>query len=192
MAQSSSLESHSNASASTSFSSNALESSGPALTIHSFLTPGSIQATIASTLKISPALLDRTKRDIRLAYSKYEAIHDAIRQINLMASAGTWTQKVPTNDEFIEIFVSKSNYFRYYNNSFSQIPNDSPIQKWLRNGSDAPSTHDIWGSNKPTFENLKVILEGLSGNKKKSGGKKVTKGKGEKKDRSSKKKGQAL
>ena len=109
-----------------------------------------------------------------------------------MASAGTCTQKVPANDEFIEIFVSKSNYFQYYNNSFSQILNDSPIKKWLHNGSDAPSTHDIWGSNKPTFENLKVILEGLSDNKKKSGGKKVTKGKGEKKDRNSKKKGQAL
>jgi hypothetical protein len=109
--QSTSSESHSNPSASTSLSSSALESSGAALTIHSFLTPGSIQATIASTLKISPALLDQTKHVIRLAYAKYKAIHDSIRQINLMASSVTWTQRVPTNDDFIEIFVSKSNYF---------------------------------------------------------------------------------
>ena len=110
-----------------------------------------------------------------------------------MASAGAWTQKVPTNDEFIKIFVSKSNYFQYYNNSFSQIPNNLAIQKWLCNGSDASFTHDVWGSNKPTFDNLKVLLEELSDNKKKSGGKKVTKGKEEKKDRSfKKKKGKAL
>jgi hypothetical protein len=69
-------------------------SSAVPLTVHSFHAPGSVQALIATTLKIPVALLDRSKRDIRFAYAKYQAIHDAMRQINQMASAGSWTQKV--------------------------------------------------------------------------------------------------
>lgn len=148
-----------------------------ALNSQSFFAPDSIQATIATTLKIAPGLLDRSKRDIRLAYAKYEAIHDSIRQITLMASAGTWTQKVPSNDDFIEVFVSKSNYFRYYNTIFARVPNGSSIQKWLRGDSDASSSDNVWGSKKPTFDNLKVLLDDLDGDGKKSGGRKKTKGK---------------
>ena len=111
-----------------------------------------------------------------------------------MAAAGTWSQKIPANDEIIEVFCSKSNYFKYYRKTFTQIPNDSPIQKWLQGGSDAPCDYDVWGGWKQTFDNLLEILDDLSTTKKKSGGKKEGKDKGEKKGgkaKSSKKKGQA-
>ena len=111
-----------------------------------------------------------------------------------MAAAGTWSQKIPANDEIIEVFCSKSNYLKYYRKTFTRIPNDSPIQKWLQGGSDAPSDYDVWGGRKQTFDNLLEILDDLSTTKKKSDGKKEGKDKGEKKSgkaKSSKKKGQA-
>ena len=98
-----------------------------------------------------------------------------------MAAAGTWSQKISANDEFIEVFCSKSNYFKYYRKTFTWVPNNSPIQKWLQWGSDAPSDHDVWGGQKQTFDNLSMILDDLSINKKKSGGKKEGKDKSEKK-----------
>jgi hypothetical protein len=169
-------------------------SSAIPLTVHSFHAPGSVQALIVTTLKIPLALLDRSKRDIRFAYAKYQGIHDAMRQINQMASAGSWTQKVPINDDFIEVFCSKSNYFRYYKKSFSHVSEHSAMQKWLQNNEDSPPDLEVWDSMKPTFENLQTILEEAKGGKRK--GSKKEKGKGSKgkekegeKEKSSHKKG---
>jgi len=153
--------------------------------------PGSIQATIATALKVPPALMDRTKkRDIRLAYAKFEAVHDAIRTLNKMALAGTWNQKVPSNDDIIEVFCSRSVYFRYYKGIFSRVPEDTPVQKWLRNDEDAPSHLEIWGSMKPSLDNLQIVLDTVWGGdkgkkkeKERERGKEKEKGKGKEREK---------
>jgi hypothetical protein len=74
---------------------------------------------------------------------------------------------VPINDDFIEVFCSKSNYFRYYKKSFSQVSGHSAMQKWLQNNDDSPSDLEVWDSMKPTFENLQAILEEARSGKRK-------------------------
>lgn len=54
----------------------------------------SIQHLIVSTLNISPSLLDRNRRDLRFAFTKYEALQDTTKRLNKMVSDGTWTKKV--------------------------------------------------------------------------------------------------
>ena len=67
------------------------------------------------------------------------------------------------------------------------MPNGSSIKKWLHGYSDASSSDDVWGSKKPIFDNLKVLLDDLAGDGKKSGKRKKTKGKSGK-DKAKKKK----
>jgi hypothetical protein len=93
--------------------------------------PGSIQELVATTLQIPVYLTDRTRRDLRLSYAKYEAFLDVAKRLSAMAAAGTWTRKVPTNDEIIEMFVSKSTYFKYYARIFPRVSTYPAMQKWL-------------------------------------------------------------
>lgn len=120
-----------------------------------------IQELIISTLGIPVHLTDRSikaKADIRMAYAKYLALLDASKSMSKMVTSGTWTHKVATNDDIIEIFMSKSAYFQNHSKVFSMVHRYPPMQKWLGNGDDAPPDHNVWGYQKHTFENLKEIL----------------------------------
>ena len=120
----------------------------------------SVQHLIATTLNIAPGLTGRSKhRDLRLAYAKYEAIQTTMGQVSRLVAAGTWTQHAPTNDEIIEVFISTSNYFHYYDKVFPLVTANSNMQKWLCGAPDAPDQSEIWGSRRPSVENLKVYLK---------------------------------
>ncbi|KAG6903863.1 hypothetical protein DXG01_014291, partial [Tephrocybe rancida] len=54
---------------------------------------GPTQQLIISTLNISPSLLDRNRRDLQFAFTKYEALQDTTKKLNKMAADGTWKQK---------------------------------------------------------------------------------------------------
>ena len=118
---------------------------------------GSIQELIAITLEISPHLTDRTKRDIRLAYAKYEAYLDANKAMSKLITSGAWTHKV-SNDDIIEVFFSKSAYFKDHAKVFSLVHKYPDMQKWLRNEDDALNDTELWKYKKKTFANLKEIL----------------------------------
>ena len=60
---------------------------------HPFVT-GSVQEQIVRALNIPVGLMDRNKKDLQLAYRKYEAINNVINQINQMVADGSWTQAV--------------------------------------------------------------------------------------------------
>lgn len=134
---------------------------------------GEIQCLIIETLDIPAHLTDRTKSDIRMAYTKWLAIHDANKRLSKMHIAGTCTQKMPTLDNIIEMFMSKSSYFKNQKHVFSKVANFPQAEKWLLSGDDAPSDYDFWGYQKPTFENLKKILDNASSSDQKKGKKGV-------------------
>jgi hypothetical protein len=119
----------------------------------------SIQMTIATTLNVPVYLTDRKKRSLRLAYAKYEAYIDAHNKIHQMTSNGSWTAKNPAKDEIVEVFFSKSNFHKYHSKVFPCVAVYPDLLKWLRGDPDAPADIEVWNSDKPSIENLAVILD---------------------------------
>jgi len=119
--------------------------------------------------------LAHEKGDICMAYAKYMTIKDAVKQLNQMKKAGTWTAKLPTLQEISGIFVSKSAFFSNHHKVFPMVPLYPAMQKWLLNQDDAPEDVKVWRDAKHTFGNLENILKshGASfGSGKKGGNKK--------------------
>lgn len=125
--------------------------------VHPSIVRGSIQELIVNVLDIPSHLTDRSKSDIRMAYAKYRAYLDASKTLSKMATSGTWTHKT-TNDDVIEVFFSKSMYFKSHSKVFPLLNRYPAMEKWLQNEDDAPSDHTVWGNSKHTFDNLKKIL----------------------------------
>jgi len=131
-------------------------SSGPGLS--------AIQELIISTLNIPLHLTDcsaKAKADIRMAYAKYLALLDAIKSMSKMVTSGTWTYKTVTNDDIIEIFMSKSAYFKNHAKVFPMVNRYPMMERWLSNGDDSPSDYDVWGYQRHTFDVLRSILSAL-------------------------------
>jgi len=130
----------------------------------------SIQSLIVNALGITFTLHERG--DIRIAYAKYLAICRAVKQVNDMKIAGTWTEKPPTLQEISGIFVSKSAYFNNHNKIFPNVSLFPAMEKWLLNGEDAPEDSVVWGNAKHTFTNLEKILQSHGAPASKKGGNK--------------------
>lgn len=72
---------------------------------------------------------------------------------------GAWPHQKLTNDDIIEVFVSKSAYFRSYAKIFPLVKQYPAMEKWLRNDNNGPTTFEVWGNAKQSFESLKVVLD---------------------------------
>ena len=120
---------------------------------------GSIQETIATTLEIPVHLTDRTNHDLHMSYAKYLAFLEATKTLSKMTTEDAWPHGKLTNDDIIEVFVSKSAYFRSYAKIFPLVKQYPAMQKWLQNEDGAPLVFEVWGNMKQNFENLKVVLD---------------------------------
>jgi hypothetical protein len=109
-------------------------------------------------LDIPAHLIDYSRGDICMAYSKYNAHWEAATALSAMYLAGTWKHKTPSNDDVIEVFMGKSSYFQYHCTIFPMVNRYPAMEKWLLNASDAPPDVEVWGYEKQTFGNLKKIL----------------------------------
>jgi hypothetical protein len=79
---------------------------------------GSIRDLIATALDIPEHLIDCKKGgDIRVAYAKYLALIDALDKLSTMSALGTWKHN-NTNDDVVEVFMSKSAYFKSHSKTF--------------------------------------------------------------------------
>ena len=56
--------------------------------------------------------------------------------------------------------MSKSGYFHCPSQLFPKVVEGSEMEKWLEGGEDAPEDSNVWGDKKPSFQNLKEILDG--------------------------------
>jgi hypothetical protein len=118
---------------------------------------GSIQELIASTLDIPSHLSDRKTGDIRMAYARYLALLAAIATIHKMSVARQWTQRF--QPMMMSFFMSKSSYFKNHDKVFPLVDRYPAMEKWLLNTDDAPNDVTVWNYAKPTFTNLKKILD---------------------------------
>jgi hypothetical protein len=65
---------------------------------------------------------------------------DAKKAINKLLAEGKWPlTKAPTCEDIIEVFVSKSAFFKNHQPYFSLIPNHPMLHDWLLNKEDVPS-----------------------------------------------------
>jgi hypothetical protein len=122
--------------------------------------PERIEFIIASTFNVPIPLTDRKSLDLRVSYAKYLAVEDIMKRLSQMITAGTWTRNKPTNNDIIEVFVSRSVYYKVHNIIFPRLHLFPAMQRWLENGDDAPKNAEVWGDiHKFTFANLKIILD---------------------------------
>lgn len=139
---------------------------GSELTPFEKLSP--IQKLIVTTLATPPHLYDRppnAKVNIRLAYARYLEVLDTFTAIAKMTASGTWPdkKKKPTNDDMIEIFVSKTTWFKSHSKIFPLVNRSHAMESWLRIEDGAPTDFEVWGYQKQTFDALMDILSVLPG-----------------------------
>src|ERR1700683_1964232 len=143
--------------------------STPALAVHAAAGSGSgsgpaksaIQELLIITLKIPIHLTDRSNKDkghIHMAYSKYVALLAALSSMSALVTSGTWTHPTVANDDMIEIFMSKSAYFKNHSKVFTMVDRHPQMKMWLLNADGGPSDDNVWGYQKRTFDVLKAIL----------------------------------
>ena len=119
---------------------------------------GSIRDLIVTALQIPDHLIDRKRGgDMRVAYAKYLALVDALSKLSTMSASGTWKHKY-TNDDVVEVFMSKSAYFRGHAKTFPLLVLYPAMTKWLENEAGAPADSEVWGHEKQSFEALRRIL----------------------------------
>lgn len=74
-----------------------------------------------------------------------------------MTAEGVFSKR-PSNDDIIEVFFSRSAFFRYHAKLFPLVVKVPVVQKWLL-GEEGVTDFEVWNFRKPTFENLKVVLD---------------------------------
>jgi len=108
-----------------------------------------------------------------------------IEDVGAMERAATWTHQKPTIGDIAEVFMSRSGYFHCPSQLFPKLVDGSEIKKWLEDGEEAPAQSDVWGDKKPSFKNLKEILDGkkkkVTNHKRKQQNEVVVEGKGKEK-----------
>jgi hypothetical protein len=136
-----------------------------------YFAAGSIRDLIVIALGIPAHLIDRKKGgDIRVAYAKYLALLDALDKLSTMSASGAWKHN-NTNDDVVEVFVSKSVYFRNHAKVFPLLVHYPAMQQWLENAAGAPSDSVVWGNEKHSFDGLDKILTAKQKGKGKGKGK---------------------
>jgi cyclophilin family peptidyl-prolyl cis-trans isomerase len=146
--------------------------SAPALAVHAATGAGSgsgsgpaksaLQELIISTLNIPIHLTDRSnKGNIHMAYAKYVVLLAALNSMSALVTSGTWTHSTVANDDMIEIFMSKSAYFKNHSKVFTMVNRHPLMKEWLLNADDGPSDYEVWGYQNHTFDVLKAILTAM-------------------------------
>jgi hypothetical protein len=104
-------------------------------------------------LNIPAHLQDRTVNGIRPAYVKYLAYLDAKNALDKAMAEGKWLlPKAPTHEEIVDVFISKSAFFKNYKPYFPYVQNYPTLHRWLKNDEDdVPSDKEAWGVTKDVY-----------------------------------------
>ena len=113
-----------------------------------------------------------------MAYVKYLAIVDTLEKLSRLSAERTWKHN-NTNDDVVEVFVSKSVYFRNHAKVFPLLVHYPAMEQWLENADGASADSVVWGNEKHSFDGLNNIL---TAHQKCSAAKGKEKGKGKEKE----------
>jgi hypothetical protein len=138
-------------------------------------------------------LVDRTPTGLRASYAKYLAYTGAQNALAKLVSGGGWpaAQRKPKSEDLIEVFISKSAFFKNYQPYFPRIQHDYPeLHRWLKNDEDVPTDLEAWGLQKNTymFKDLEEFLKRMQKGKESSGKKRDKSGDKTKGDKAGNKK----
>jgi hypothetical protein len=96
--------------------------------------------------------VDRRNSNLRTAYAKYLAYLDAQKALAKIVTEGKWIlAKQPTGENLIEVFISKSAFFKNYIPLFPQVHDHPLLHLWLKNDEDVPSDMEAWGVQKNVY-----------------------------------------
>jgi hypothetical protein len=87
-------------------------------------------------------LVDQSISGLHVSYTKYLAYANAKSALAKLISDGGWpaSQKKPKSEDLIELFISKSAFFKNYQPYFPQIQHNYPqLHLWLKNEEDVPT-----------------------------------------------------
>ena len=148
---------------------------------------------LASALSVPLHLTEPTNRhkgDLQHSYKVWGIIQEA--EATRKRILHTLPKKFTFND-VISLFMSRSAYYKNPDKVFPKLVHHPEMEKWLRNEEDAPSKASVWGATKPTFDNLREILNihaerSQPGSSKKSSSHKGKKRKAEDEEKEKKKK----
>lgn len=133
---------------------------GPAVSTSALEDLNPFRRSMVDVLNIHPRLLPRKKSaSLRLSYQKYLAILSTKKRIESMIDNGTWTLDLPSEIDIIEIFISKSVYYRSYPTTFGKMDQHPRLRRWLEDENDTPSDYSVWGFTRaPNFGDLTRYL----------------------------------
>ena len=99
---------------------------------------------------------------------------EAQQSLTKLIAGGGWLalQKNPKSEDLIEVFISRSAFFKNYLPCFPHVPDYPDLQHWLKNEENVPTDLEAWSLQKNTymFKDLE-FLDGIE-EKKESSGKK--------------------
>jgi hypothetical protein len=136
---------------------------------------------IISILNIPDHLVNRTAHGLHTSYAKYLAYLDAQKALAKAVNNGEWKlAKKHIGENLIEVFISKSTFFKNYQPFFPRVPNHPALHLWLINGDDAPTNLEAWGFQKNiySFKDLEMYFDDVD-KKERAKGKGKGKGKEE-------------
>jgi hypothetical protein len=137
-----------------------------------------VSARIISLLNIADHLVDRCASGLQISYAKYLAYIEAQQSLAKLIGGGGWpaSQKKPKSEDLIEVFISRSAFFKNYLPHFPRVPDYPDLQRWLKNEENVPTDLEAWCIQKNiyTFKDLEEFLDRME-EKKESGGKKANK-----------------
>ena len=124
----------------------------------------STRSELVALLNIPESLIGRGRvGDIRLAYAKYMAYLQAQKDLQKLKANGVVIRGKVNAETLIEVFASKTVWYKYHAKFFTQLNLYPEIRKWLANDADAKSAFEVWGEEKTCYtfgdleERLKVL-----------------------------------
>jgi len=96
--------------------------------------------------------VDWSTSSLHVAYAKYLAYLDTQKALAKIVTDGKWVlAKPPTNENFIDIFISKSAFFKNYQPFFPHVQDYPILHLWLKNDKGVPSDMEAWGVQKNVY-----------------------------------------
>jgi hypothetical protein len=96
--------------------------------------------------------MDYTDGSIHWCYQRYLAHGEADKLLEKMCAADAWPGKRPGKVELVEVFISKSVWFKSYTPLFPQVKNYHDLLLWLEEDCYALLDVEVWGYEQATYD----------------------------------------
>ena len=89
--------------------------------------------------------------DVRDAYAKYKAVHQALDDMRQMKIDSSWTLEKVKFEVIVGIFMCKTTWYTLYKPLFPNITKYPSLVKWLNRDPSAKGDAEIWSCEKTSY-----------------------------------------